>query len=82
MLAPFRNEPMTDFSNPTHIKAFEAALSKVESWLGRTYPIVIGGEKIYTDETFDSLNPANPSQVVARFARATPEHANRGGSGP
>ncbi len=77
MLVPFRNEPMTDFSNPTNIKAFEAALSKVESWLGRTYPIVIGGEKIYTDETFDSLNPANPSQVVARFARATPEHANR-----
>ena len=72
MLAPFRNEPMTDFSNPTQIKAFEAALSKVESWLGRTYPMVIGGEKIYTDETFDSPNHAQPNQVVGPLSHAKP----------
>lgn len=77
MLTPFRNEPLTDFSHPTNIKAFEAALARVESRLGRTYPLVIGGKTIETAETFDSLNPANPSQVVARFARATPELANQ-----
>ncbi len=77
MLAPFQNEPLTDFSKPENVQAFQAALDKVRSELGRTYPIIIGGERIETSETFDSINPANPSQVVGRFAKATPELARK-----
>ncbi|HEY66493.1 MAG TPA: L-glutamate gamma-semialdehyde dehydrogenase [Caldilineae bacterium] len=73
MLTPFRNEPLTDFSQPENVRAFQAALEKVGSELGRSYPLIIGGERIETPETFDSINPANPSQVVGRFAKATPE---------
>ncbi len=77
MLPPFRNEPLTDFSQPEHARAFQAALDRVRSELGRTYPILIGGERIQTAETFDSINPANPSQVVGRFAKADVELAHR-----
>ncbi|MCS7221837.1 MAG: L-glutamate gamma-semialdehyde dehydrogenase [Anaerolineae bacterium] len=77
MLTPFRNEPLTDFSQPEHMRAFQAALDQVRSELGRMYPIIIGGERIQTAETFDSINPANPSQVVGRFAKANVELVNR-----
>ena len=56
---------------------FKASLDRVGAQLGRTYPLVIGGEKIYTPETFDSINPANPGQVVGRMSKATPELAAR-----
>ena len=77
MLTPFRNEPLTDFSQPENAHAFQAALNRVRAELGRTYPIIIGGERIQTAETFDSVNPANPSQVVGRFAKANAELAHR-----
>jgi 1-pyrroline-5-carboxylate dehydrogenase len=77
MLTPFRNEPLTDFSQPENAHAFQAALNQVRAELGRAYPIIIGGERIQTAETFDSVNPANPSQVVGRFAKANAELAHR-----
>ncbi|MFI5272944.1 MAG: aldehyde dehydrogenase family protein, partial [Ktedonobacterales bacterium] len=74
-LTPFINQPMTNFSDPANREAQEAALRQVESELGRTYPLIIGGERRTTAETFDSVNPANPQQVVATFAKATVKDA-------
>ena len=70
MAMPFRNEPLTDFTAEGNRTAMQAALRKVEAELGRTYPLIIAGEHILTPTTFDSINPANPDQVVGRFARA------------
>jgi 1-pyrroline-5-carboxylate dehydrogenase len=67
---PFVNEPLTDFTRDEHIRAQEDALRQIESELGRTYPIIIGGERLPNADTFDSINPAHPDQVVARFVRA------------
>jgi 1-pyrroline-5-carboxylate dehydrogenase len=77
MRYPFNNEPLTDFTCAENAAAFQASLERVRAELGRTYPLVIGGEKIFTADTFDSINPANPSQVVGRLSRATPELAGR-----
>lgn len=74
-LPPFENEGLTDFSQPDNRKAMEAALEKVRSQLGNTYPLVIGGEERYLDDTFESVNPANPDQVVGYMANGTAEHA-------
>jgi 1-pyrroline-5-carboxylate dehydrogenase len=73
---PFGNEHLTDFSKPEHIDAQEAALRHVESELGYTFPLIIGGERRFTDETFTSINPANPEQVVAVFSKATVAEAD------
>ena len=54
-----------------------SALAKVKSELGREYPLVIGGERIKTDGKLDSLNPANRTEVVGRFQKATKELATR-----
>ena len=50
---------------------------KCKSELGREYPLVIGGERIETDAKLDSINPANRTQVVGRFQKATKELANQ-----
>lgn len=53
------------------------ALGEVVKELGKEYPIVIGGERIEAEEKFVSLNPARKNQAVGRFAKATPELAER-----
>ena len=77
MPTEFRNEPLTDFITADNINAMLAALEKVNSQLGREYPLVIGGERIKTDGKIDSINPANRTQIVGRFNKATKELANR-----
>ncbi|HWP85463.1 MAG TPA: L-glutamate gamma-semialdehyde dehydrogenase [Terriglobia bacterium] len=76
-LGEFRNEPLTDFSQPEQVRAMEEALAKVRSQLGREYEIVINGERIRTAEKFRSINPARPDQVVGIFQKGTPELAAR-----
>ena len=77
MPTEFRNEPFTDFSKEENASAMRAALATVKSELGREYPLVIGGERIKTDGKLESLNPANRTEVVGRFQKATKELATR-----
>lgn len=70
---PFKNAPMTDFSRPENRQAQLDALAQVESELGQTYPLIIGGKKISGKTTFASVNPANPAQVIGYFTSATVE---------
>jgi 1-pyrroline-5-carboxylate dehydrogenase len=76
MTTEFRNEPFTDFTNEANASAMRAALAKVKGELGREYPLVIGGERIKTDAKLESINPANRSEVVGRFQKATKELRN------
>src|SRR5262245_40848446 len=76
-LPEFRNEPFTDFSDPANAAAMRQALADVKAQFGKIYPLIIGGERITTDKTIESTNPANPSEVVGRVASATVELANR-----
>ena len=76
-MVPFRNEPFTDFSIEANATAMRDALAKVKDELGQTYPLLIGGEHVELEDTFDSLNPANPAQVVGSFANGSVEHVNQ-----
>jgi len=77
MTSEFRNEPFTDFTKEENAQAMRDAIAKVQSQLGREYPLVIGGERIATGDLLESINPANRTQVVGRFNKATKELANR-----
>src|SRR5262245_54942577 len=76
-LPEFRNEPFTDFNNPENAAAMERALADVKAQFGKTYPLIIGGERVTTGKTIDSINPANPSEVIGRVSSATVDLANR-----
>ena len=77
MPTEFRNEPLTDFSKEENAQAMRAAIEKIKTQLGSEFPLVIGGERIKTDSKLESYNPANRTQVVAKFQKATKELANR-----
>lgn len=77
MPTEFRNEPFTDFSKEENAQAMRNAIEKVKSELGREYPLVIGGERITTEAKLESINPANRTQVVGRFQKATKEQAKQ-----
>lgn len=76
-LTEFRNEPVTDFSQPANRRGIEEALKKVRAEFAREYPLRIGGEQIFTGDKLVSLNPSNTSEVVGIHHKATPELANR-----
>jgi 1-pyrroline-5-carboxylate dehydrogenase len=63
-LPEYRPEPFTDYSQPANRQAMEQALAQVRSEFGKKYPIIIGGEEIYLDKTFTSINPARPQEVL------------------
>ena len=77
MRPEYRNEPFTDFTKEENAKAMRAAIEKVKSQLGRDYPLIIGDERINTDAKLESINPANRTQVVGRFSKATKELATQ-----
>src|SRR3989442_4818696 len=80
MATEFRNEPLTDFSKEENAAAMRAAIEQVKSELGREYPLIIGGERTKTETQFDSINPANRTQVVGKFQKATKELSQRAGA--
>jgi 1-pyrroline-5-carboxylate dehydrogenase len=74
---PFKNTPLTDFSQPEKRQAQLEALEQVKSELGQMHPLIIGGKKITSEATIASVNPANPEQVIGYFASATVEQAQQ-----
>lgn len=74
--ATFANEALTDFGDPGNASKQEQALRQVEAEFGTSFPLIIGGERRMTQETFTSINPARPEQIVARFAKATVKDAD------
>lgn len=76
-MKPFKNEPFTDFTKKKNEAKFKLALEKVYSELDKEYPLIIGGEKIFTEDKLISINPSNTSEVIGRVSKATPDLANR-----
>src|SRR3990167_2022812 len=71
-MKPFKNEPFCDFSKEKNKKALQLALESVKKQLGETYPLIIGGKRVTTPETFYSFNPSNTTEVIGTFQKATP----------
>jgi len=70
----FANEPFVDFSKEENVRKMRAAIEKVWGQLGREYGLIIGGERIKTQDKIRSINPARPSQLVGLHQKAGKEH--------
>ncbi len=77
MVTPYRHEPFTDFTVEENRAAFQAALKQVEAELGQHHDLLVGGERIKTDETIVSINPANKEQVVGTVSKANRDIAEK-----
>ncbi|MDQ2663903.1 MAG: aldehyde dehydrogenase family protein, partial [Candidatus Eremiobacteraeota bacterium] len=76
-LSPFTNEPIKTYRDRGERGAMHAALRSLKQEFGRTYPLVIDGERIATDKTIRSINPGNPDELVGTVASASLEQATR-----
>ncbi|WP_062352742.1 L-glutamate gamma-semialdehyde dehydrogenase [Bacillus kwashiorkori] len=77
MVLPYKHEPFTDFSNEDNRKKFLAGLDLVNSYLGKDYDLVIGGQRVTTEEKIISINPANKEEVIGRVAKASRDLAEQ-----
>jgi len=77
-LPEFKNEPLSDFKgNDELFKQMKAAVEEVGKELGQEYDLVIGGQRIKTQDKLRSFNPAQKDQLVAAFSKANAELADR-----
>lgn len=70
-LAPFANEPYTDFTQPANAEAMRAALKQVRSEFGREYDLLIAGDRRKSALKLESLNPSKPSEIVGIHQRGS-----------
>ncbi|PKK96788.1 MAG: 1-pyrroline-5-carboxylate dehydrogenase, partial [Tenericutes bacterium HGW-Tenericutes-3] len=66
----YLTEPLTDFSKQENKEAYLKALKKIESTLGKTYPLIVGGEEVFEGRTQASINPSLTEQVVGMIHQA------------
>jgi 1-pyrroline-5-carboxylate dehydrogenase len=76
-LAPFRNEPIRDFSDPADRASLTEALARARDEVGKRWPVVIDGQRLHGGRSIPSLDPAHPSVVVGSVDEATPEQVSR-----
>lgn len=73
----FTNETYLDFSDKKNINRMQKALAEVEKNFGKEYPLIINGERIFTESKFPSTNPSFRNQVVGYFSKANKELAEK-----
>ncbi len=77
MIMHFRNEAFTDFGKADNSKEMEEAIALVRNQLGKDYPVVVDGERYYTDAKIVSLNPANHGEKIGTVASGDIELAEK-----
>ena len=76
-MIPYKHEPFTDFSTEANRIAYEKALALVEEDWAKEYPLIIGGERITTEDRIISYNPAKKDQVIGFVSKARQELAEK-----
>ena len=72
-LPRFHNAALADCSEQSVRDSFVQALTEVKGQLGKTYALNINGQDVMTEDVIDSVNPAEPSQVVGKVCQAGTE---------
>ncbi len=73
----YENAPLVNFAYQQSQEEMRAALRQVRARLGKKYPLVIGGERVWIDRTTASLNPSAPDEIVGDVAAAGIPEAER-----
>jgi 1-pyrroline-5-carboxylate dehydrogenase len=77
MVQPYKHEPFTDFTIEENRQAYLNGIKTVESYLGKDYPLVIGGEKITTEDKIVSYNPSNKDEIIGSVSKASRDLAEQ-----
>jgi RHH-type proline utilization regulon transcriptional repressor/proline dehydrogenase/delta 1-pyrroline-5-carboxylate dehydrogenase len=72
----FRNEPPADFNLEKNRQAMRDALVLAQSQLGRSYPLVIGGERLESAQQHRVTNPGDNTQKLGTVAMGEAKHVD------
>src|SRR5436190_13415836 len=73
----YENSPLVNFVYKENQEKMRNALRDVRNRFGEKYPLVIGGEKVWTDKLTPSVNPATPKEIVGYVPEAGIPEAER-----
>jgi len=73
----FKNEPLSDFSQPEAVAQAQAAIASAQAAFDRLYPAVIGDTPLVTPAALASTCPARPDWTVGRVSACGPEHVDQ-----
>ena len=73
----YRNSPLVNFAYKDSQEKMQGALREVRKRFGEKYPLVIGGEKVWTDQLTPSVNPSAPDEIVGYGSEAGIPEAER-----
>jgi RHH-type transcriptional regulator, proline utilization regulon repressor / proline dehydrogenase / delta 1-pyrroline-5-carboxylate dehydrogenase len=73
----YENAALVNFAYTQNQERMREAIAHVRTQLGQKYPLVINGQRVWTDSTIASINPSNPDQVVGHVAEAGIPEAER-----
>jgi 1-pyrroline-5-carboxylate dehydrogenase len=66
----------TMFNPPEELhQKYDAALQTVKANLGAEYPMLINGQKVFSDEKFENRSPINTDWVLAVLQKGNEKHA-------
>lgn len=69
---PFEHEPYFNYADPQVAQAQREAFKLVrKKYVGKTFPMFIGGKAVKGKDTHEVLNPADTAEVVWHFPNAT-----------
>jgi 1-pyrroline-5-carboxylate dehydrogenase len=77
MVVPYTHEPFTDFTVEENKQLMLEAIKKVKADLGKEYPLIINGERIFTEGKIVSVNPSNKEEVIGYVSKADKELAEK-----
>ncbi len=75
----FSNSANIDFNKKLNRDRMKLAIKALEKELSskRLYPLYLEAHKIYSDNHFESINPANPEHILGRISQSSTEHCDR-----
>ena len=73
----YENAPLVNFVYQQNQDRMREALAHVKTQLGQKYPLVIDGDRVWTESTIASINPSQPDEVVGHVAEAGIAEAER-----
>src|SRR5215469_3751282 len=73
----FKNAPLVSFVYKDSQDKMQSALREARKRFGEKYPLVIDGEKVWTNELTPSVNPSAPEEIVGYGSEAGIPEAER-----
>lgn len=71
---PFTHEPYFNFAQEDVAHKQREAYRRVrENYVGRSFPMLLCGQPVAGEDTFEVCNPADTRETVWRFPKATPQ---------